>query len=33
MSYQSPISEVEVMADIPNASNNLDRWEVPIDPK
>ena len=31
MSYQNPIAEVEVMADITKASN-LDRWETPVDP-
>lgn len=31
MSYQNPIAEVEVMADIPTASKP-DRWETPIDP-
>lgn len=33
MSYQTPISEVEVMADVAGSSNNLDRWETPIDPE
>ena len=31
MSYQNPIAEVEVMADIPAVSR--DRWETPVDPK
>ena len=30
MSYQTPVSEVEVMADVPAVSR--DRWETPVDP-
>ena len=31
--YEAPIVNVDVMADVTGASNDLDRWETPIDPE
>ena len=30
--YEAPISDVSVLMDPVQASNNLHRWETPIDP-
>lgn len=30
--YESPMAEVMTLTDSVAASNNLDRWETPIDP-
>ena len=30
--YESPMAEVTVLTDSVAASNNLDRWETPVDP-
>ena len=30
--YEAPISDVSVLLDSVQASNQLDRWETPIDP-
>ena len=32
MMYEKPISIVDIIPDAVAASNNLDRWETPIDP-
>lgn len=31
--YESPMAEVITLMDPVAASNNLDRWETPIDPE
>ena len=31
--YESPVVDVVVLADPAAASNNMDRWETPIDPQ
>ena len=30
--YESPIADVSLLLDAVKASNDLDRWESPIDP-